>query len=274
MDAIPVTFTDIQVTALIELYARWLDAKDPHPILGDPWADRIVRSLDFDFSEFKKGFALSRYPVGERSRTFDRWVAEYLSENPDAIVLDLGCGLDSRVIRVDPAPGHLWYDVDLQGVIEIADRLYPERAEHCRIAASAVDPDWLARIPGDRPVVVVADGLLMFLAEDEVRRVFQQIIDHFPRGQFVFNAYAPLIKERGEKRPEPVFEKYGVQLKWTIENARGVEKLDDRLHYVDEHRMGEGGLLAHASLYYRLLVAVINVVPAWRNSGWILRYRF
>jgi hypothetical protein len=31
---------------------------------------------------------------------------------PGAVVLDLGCGLDSRVFRVDPAAGHRWDDLD------------------------------------------------------------------------------------------------------------------------------------------------------------------
>ncbi|HUR05511.1 MAG TPA: hypothetical protein VM347_23415 [Nonomuraea sp.] len=38
MDRIPIDFTGVRVTALVELYLRWLDSKDPHPILGDPWA--------------------------------------------------------------------------------------------------------------------------------------------------------------------------------------------------------------------------------------------
>ncbi|MET8145553.1 hypothetical protein ABZU32_35070 [Sphaerisporangium sp. NPDC005288] len=36
----------------------------------------------------------------------------------------------------------------------------------------------------------------------------------------------------------------------------------------------EPALLRHAPLYYRLLVAMIGLVPSWKNAGWVLRYRF
>jgi O-methyltransferase involved in polyketide biosynthesis len=273
MDKIPVQFTGVRVTALLELYLRWLDSKERHPILGDPWADRVVQRLDFDFAEFKP-LSIGRYAVGVRSRVMDGWVADYLSDNPGAVVLDLGSGFDSRVFRVDPPAGHHWYDVDLPDVIEIADRLYPGRAEHSRIGASVTDPDWLAGIPRDKPVVVVADGLLGFLTEDEVRRLFQQLTDHFPGGEIVFNITSSVVKRQREKRPVPLFTKLGVVEKWWLDDPRQVEEFDDRVHYVGDASLLDPGMLAHAPLYYRILSAVIRAVPAWKGHGGILRYRF
>jgi O-methyltransferase involved in polyketide biosynthesis len=39
--------------------------------------------------------------------------------HPGAVVLDLGCGLDGRVFRVDPAAGHRWYGLGFPDVIEV-----------------------------------------------------------------------------------------------------------------------------------------------------------
>jgi O-methyltransferase involved in polyketide biosynthesis len=44
--------------------------------------------------------------------------------HPGAVVLDLGCGLDSRVFRVDPAGGHRRYDLDFPEVIEVKREPY------------------------------------------------------------------------------------------------------------------------------------------------------
>ncbi|GAA4221245.1 hypothetical protein GCM10023075_09360 [Streptosporangium album] len=162
--------------------------------------------------------------------------------------------------------------MDFPDVIEIADRLYPEHAEHSTIGASVVDPDWLEQIPGDRPVMMmmVADGLFMFLPENDVRQVFRQVVDHFPRGEFVFNAYAPLVKERSDRRPGPVFEKYGLPLDWVMENARGVERFDDRLHYVEEE---SGGVAPNSvsppksSDAELLTLAVAHVLLGVRSGG-------
>jgi methyltransferase (TIGR00027 family) len=270
---LPAGFTGVRVTALLELYLRWLDSKDRRPILGDRWAGQVVRRLDFDFAQFSS-LGIGRFAVGVRSRLMDKWTAEFLAANPDAIVVDLGCGFDSRVFRVDPPPGHHWYDVDFPDIVAITERLYPDRAEHTTVGVSVLDPDWLARIPGDRPVIVVADGLFGFLTGAEVRRVFQQIVDHFPRGEIVFNIVSSLVKNQRERRPVPLFTKFGITENWVLDDMRGAEEFDHRLHYVDGQSQVEAPLLAHAPLYYRALCALIRTVPAWRNSGWILRYRF
>ena len=75
-------------------------------------------------------------------------------------VLHLGCGLDSRVFRIDPPATVRWYDVDLPDVIDLRRRLYPERHDYELIATSVTDLRWLDGIPADRPVLVVAEGLV------------------------------------------------------------------------------------------------------------------
>jgi O-methyltransferase involved in polyketide biosynthesis len=273
MNKIPVDFTGVRVTALLELYLRWLDSKDRHPILGDTWADKVVQGVDFDFSQFNS-LAIGRFAVGVRSRLMDEWTAAYLADNRDAVVVDLGSGLDSRVFRVDPAEGHHWYDVDFPDVMEIADRIYPTRREHTRIGASVGDPGWLAQIPAATPVVVVADGLFGFLTEDQVKRVLSEIVDHFSHGEVVFNIVSSLVKTQRERRPVPLFQKYGVVEDWTLDDPRQLEKYDDSLDYVDAQNQLDTPLLARAPLWYRAMCALIGLVPAWKNSGWIVRYRF
>ena len=272
MEKIRPDFPGVRFTALLQLYLRWLDSRDPHPNLGDPWADKVVRGLDYDFSGYRST-DLGKYNVGPRSQIMDDWVRGFLSTNPGGNVVDLGSGLDSRVFRVDPGPGHHWYDVDFPDMNEVARQFYPERERHTRIGASVLDPDWLARIPGDRPTIVVADGLFMFLPEEEVPRVFRQIVDHFPSGEIVFNAYASLLTNRSEKRTDPLFVKHGVSLTWALDDARGVEKFDPRLHYVAE-RVLDMSFFRYAPLHIRLLFALINLIPSWRHSQRILRYRF
>jgi O-methyltransferase involved in polyketide biosynthesis len=44
--------------------------------------------------------------------------------HPGAVVLHLGCGLDSRVFRVDPAAGHRWHHLDFPDVIEVKREPY------------------------------------------------------------------------------------------------------------------------------------------------------
>ena len=95
--------------------------------------------------------------------------------------------------------------------------------------------------------------LFGFLTEAEVRRVFQQIVDHFPRGEIVFNIVSSLVKNQRERRPVPLFTKFGITENWVLDDMRGAEEFDHRLHYVDGQSQVEAPLLAHAPLYYRAL---------------------
>ena len=83
----------------------------------------------------------------------------FLDVHADCVVLHLGCGFDTRVYRVDPPSTADWYDIDLPDVIELRRQLYPQRAGLHTIAASVTDPQLLDTIPGDKPVLVVAEGL-------------------------------------------------------------------------------------------------------------------
>ena len=60
-----------------------------------------------------------------RSARFDNWAAQFLAAHNRATVLHVGCGLDTRVFRLDPGSGVEWYDIDYPNVISIAKQLYP-----------------------------------------------------------------------------------------------------------------------------------------------------
>lgn len=92
-----------QQTLLITLYAKALDSRSRRPVLGDRKADEVARAIDYDF----QGTALpgnSRAMV-VRARQTDEWVRDYLRGEPGSVVLNLGCGLDSRASRISPSSG-------------------------------------------------------------------------------------------------------------------------------------------------------------------------
>ncbi|WP_440951026.1 class I SAM-dependent methyltransferase [Methanosphaerula subterraneus] len=216
-------------TYLHTLYGKALDSRTDNPILGDTFADEVVRHIDFDFERLKipKGSSIS---VPMRAKHLDQWSREFLAANPDSIVLNLGCGLDSRVFRIDPPAGIRWYDVDLPDVIELRGRLYPERHDSILIGSSVTEPGWLDGIPGDRPVLVVAEGLLQYLSEDDVTALFNRITEKFPGGQFIFDVYSRqmnrLVMLLASSR------KSGVSLLWGIDDPREFEERVPRLKLV------------------------------------------
>ena len=178
-------------TYLPTLYGKALDSRAAHPILGDTFADDVVQHIDFDFEKLHlaQGGAIT---LPMRAKHLDGWTREFLAANPRATVLHLGCGLDSRVFRLDPPPSVRWYDVDLPEVIALREQLYPARHDYALLATSVTDLRWLDEIPADRPVLVVAEGVVMYLPEPDALALFARITEQFPSGQFIFDAYSRL----------------------------------------------------------------------------------
>ena len=176
-------------TLLDTLYAKALDSRADSPILGDTYAAEVVTKLDFDFHRTKVTPANAGI-VALRAKQLDAWTTEFIDRHPDATVLHLGCGLDSRVNRIDPPSTVRWYDVDYPDVIEKRKRVCRAHETARLIGASVTEPEWLESVPGDRPALVIGEGLFMYLTEDDGKSLIRRLTDHFPAGEMVFDAFS------------------------------------------------------------------------------------
>ena len=208
-------------TLLGTLYLRAWESRGEHSILRDHYAAEALERIDYDFAALKKRLRpqSSQYLVALRARQLDEWATDFLASNPDATVLQLGCGLDSRMLRIQPPAGVRWFDLDLPEVIELRRRIYPERDSYTMIGASVLD---LARVPTDRPVLVIAEGLLMYLSADDNQALFQRLTDRFGSGELIFDAVAPWLA-----RLIKVWH-------WGPRDAREIERWNPRLRCVAE----------------------------------------
>ncbi len=174
-------------TLIMTLLARAMDAAASRPILHDDWARRVLEQLDYTFpptagdQAFNTGLLL-------RANLLDAWATEFLDEHPEATVLHLGCGLDSRALRLACDARVRWIDVDLPDVVELRQKVYPAPAgDYCLVAASVTDDAWLDDIPADRPTLVVMEGLLPYLEPAQAQQLIGRICTRFPRGQIIFD---------------------------------------------------------------------------------------
>ena len=85
---------------LIPLYFRAMESQRPDALVRDPKAVELLGRLDVDFSGVQK---LKDEQVNYllRMREFDRLAWAFLVEHPAGVIVDLGCGLDTRFERVD-----------------------------------------------------------------------------------------------------------------------------------------------------------------------------
>ncbi|KAK3361095.1 tetracenomycin polyketide synthesis O-methyltransferase tcmP [Lasiosphaeria ovina] len=192
----------VSETMLVVLTARAEDANRPDSVLHDTWAADVRAKLDYDFgarTPLNAGFFAT---ILLRARLLDAWAGAFLAAHPAATVLHLGCGLDSRALRLapvwtgssNPAKAVRWLDVDVPPVAALRRQLMPApdvsgkgEAEYALVEASVTDDAWLDAVPADRPTLVVMEGLLPYLTPADARRLVQRIADRFPTGQLVFD---------------------------------------------------------------------------------------
>jgi O-methyltransferase involved in polyketide biosynthesis len=261
-------------TYLATLYGKALDANVANPILGDRFAAEAVARIDFDFKKLKVPNG-SEITLPMRAWHFDQWTRAFLAKHLESTVLHLGCGLDTRVQRIDPRPQVRWYDVDYLDVIELRQQLYPDRVGYHPIGSSVTDLTWLNAIAGDTPVMVIAEGLVMYLPEQDGTALFRHITELFPSGQIAFDGYSGsmvrlvsrLATVRGAK----------VELVWGVDDPRDLEKQIPKLHLAEsvEFLMMPELLNRLSTNRFRgAMYKVMGKLPFYRHLIRHLRYEF
>jgi O-methyltransferase involved in polyketide biosynthesis len=182
-------FTPMQESLFLTLCGRALDNHLPQPILGDPMATQLVGRLGYDCGRFH----LSASPIlniALRAKKLDQVAQAFIGRHPNAVGLDLGAGLDTRLFRLHAPATVDWYDIDYPEVIAARRQLLPARTNAHNIGADLTHPDWLDAVPTGRPAVIVADGLMAFLTPDDLIALVDRLVGHFPSGEVAFNGYS------------------------------------------------------------------------------------
>jgi O-methyltransferase involved in polyketide biosynthesis len=268
-----VRFTENQSTNLATLYGRALDARAEHPVLADKTAEEAVSKIDYDFAKFGIG-ASEAFSIASRGKTFDDVVRGFIAQHDESTVVHLGAGMDSRVYRIDPPATVRWFDVDFPAVIELRRQIYPARQNTTMLGASVTDPDWLATVPADRPTLVIAEGMSMYLTEEQGHALFRGVTGHFPSGEVFFDAYSRFgIRTQ---KANKVVRRAKVTLHWGIDDPN---KLAAAAGLTLAERRTAGDFVHSADMaklprIQQWIYGVVLRLPKVRDMGQLLRYRF
>lgn len=199
--------------------------------LDDKKAEEIWDAEGFSLKGNSKSKWLAYY-IGIRSAVFDEWLKQQMADAPNAVVIHIGCGMDSRALRVG-TEDHKWYDVDFSEVIEERKRYYAETDNYKMIAGDARDCKWLSSIKEKQYAIVVMEGVSMYLTVEEMRSLTDSLCAHFERLALFVDSYtsfaAKMSKHRNPINDVGVTEVYGID---DPQDYRGEE-----LTFVKEHTM-------------------------------------
>lgn len=204
-------------TLVLPLYGRAYCSQKYPEVFKDEEAERIVGSLDYDFSRLSfQSFTVLSW--GVRKKFLCDAARAYLREHPKATVVNLGCGADTSFSFVDNGACH-FINLDLPEVISAREQFTACREREKNVGCSAFDLSWLEAIEtkAEDGLFVMSGGMLFYFDEATLKPLFCALAERFPNGGIAFDA----VNSAGLKKSNKVVEKSGNK------GARVVFALDD-----------------------------------------------
>ena len=212
---------NVSKTLYIPLYGKALVSRKGI-ILRDPKAEELWQAEQIPL----RGKAASKwlaYYMAMRSAVYDAWLRDQLEKTPEAVVLHLGCGMDSRCLRV--AHTGLWYDVDFPEVIRERERYFAHDETYRLLSADLREGSWLEEIGGERAIVVL-EGVSMYLEPGELKSLLERLGKRFRKVSLLMDCYTELAAKLS-RRHNPI-NSVGVTEVWGLDDPRAVEGEDLR----------------------------------------------
>jgi len=258
-------------TMLSTLYLKALDADFDRPILGDEFAKQAIDMLDFDWSELE--ITPKWAPLFTvRTAQYDIWVREFIAAHKECTVVHLGCGLDCRVFRIDPGLDVRWYDVDFPQVIALREQIYPTRPNYKLIATPATEPTWLNQIPADRPTLLIAEGISMYLTEGEGIALLRRFVDRFGTGELQIDFFNWLAIK--SQKTQSLVRTSGSSLYWAVNSPQEVLSRLPDVRLLAAATFFDAGTYARTSRGMQVLKRAVRLLPPVRKALQYHRFAF
>lgn len=273
---------DVSETALLTLYSHAFDAQDKNPILNDVSSVQTIHLLNKELSKSEKKLhkRLSSGKIDKkgivhiaiRAKKYDKYILDFCQKNPNANIVNIGCGLDNRFERIDNGKVK-FFDLDLPDIIDIKKQLFGETDRYHFISQSVFDFNWLENIPKN-DTLFIAEGVFMYCREDDVKSLFLRLQENFPGSEMVCEVFNSLwIKGWLKKIMQIKMQKElhlgknasflsGIRDSHEMESwNQGITLLGDWSYFdSDEKKLGFLKLFRHINLF--------------RKIQWTVHYRF
>ena len=229
---------NIPETLLYPLKSRYVETKKKNGVIRDPLSVEILDALDYDHTRSNL-YPISQIGACLRTIIFDEQVKRFLNSFPEGVVVNIGCGLDTRFPRVDNGQV-LWFDLDLPEAIALRRKFFEETERHRFISCSALDPAWAEAVPKERPTLFVIEGLSFYFTEEENKTMFKIIQDNFPGSECLIEImaawYVNIVLKMAMKKTyaDALDNKAGALVKWGLNSGRKLEAWPGKIKFIEE----------------------------------------
>ena len=247
--------SEVSETLLITAYLRSLETKQ-NGIICDRKSIEIIDRINYDFSKYNS--PINQALIAIRTEVIDEFVQSFIRQHSSVTIVSLGTGLCTRFFRLDNSSTQ-WIAIDLPQVKPVWDRLIGETEKHQYLAYSVLDLDWITKVKqiASGKVLFVAEGLLMFLSEIEVKYLITNIKSNFPDSEMIFDSLGIMLARNSKLNSGDLG--IDASYQWGIKNLQEIEdwgqgiELLQQWYYLDRHkdRLGLLGWLSYLPILRR-----------------------
>ncbi|MEF2229441.1 MAG: class I SAM-dependent methyltransferase [Pseudodesulfovibrio sp.] len=266
---IPHITDDVADTLFINILMKCHEHRRKNGFYHDPMACHLVESVDYDFTRFEKG-KNSSVCIALRAKYFDEVVEAFIRAHPDPVVVFVGCGLDPRFHRLNPATAAkaVFYELDLPEVIALREQLLPHADNDRLLPGSMLDTGWMDGLRRDHPestFLFTMEGVCIYFEKAAVRRTMSALAARFPGGKVLFDATSSWLCRNQERIIGSRILKAPFRL--ALDDEREVETWADNIRLESCRYYPDFRDFRHTGLVQNLM---LRLVPQFKKSSRII----
>ena len=262
---IKVEKNSVQETLVLPLFGKAWAVREYPDIFKDHDVEKIMDQVEYDFSALEKAASgvkgkIASLAAVTRQAALVWEVKEYLREHPNALVVNLGCGLDTAGHQADNGTCR-FANVDFPNVIELREQLLPSTEREKNIASDLNDLAWFDKIDfkENHGVIFIASGVFLYFKKEDVRKLFCAMAERFPGGRIAFDGQ----NQRGRDVDLKALKSSGIDISANFALDHPVEELkswSDRFARVQWKKMSTGYIKPDKrfGLLYRILAPIAD----------------
>lgn len=167
--------TNVSDTAILTATYRAMETNRKDALFHDPYAELLTGDRGKKIVESLEPGKSGAWATATRTVAFDEMIMRAVKEGATTVI-NLAAGLDTRPYRLPLSPSLRWIEVDLPDIMAYKTKMLADKKAKCSLERISMDlADHLSRKKlFDRidqeggKVLVVAEGLLMYLKKDDV----------------------------------------------------------------------------------------------------------
>jgi len=224
----PAPIADVADTALWVAYFRALESERPDALFRDPLARRLAGARGREIAERLPKGPLS-WSVAIRTKVFDELILQAIETRRVRTVLNLAAGLDARPYRLPLPPDLRWIETDLPSLIRWKEQALEAERPACAVERIPLDladarerKALLGRLSAaGSPVLVVTEGLLVYLDDVTVGSLADELGTSFPAASWLLENVTPPVLARMRRTWGKTLRVANAEMKFAPSNGLG-----------------------------------------------------